>query len=142
VRDTGEVTPECTRTSTPTTGKLACYWRRQLLSLTTLSLQTAWTSFDPYLYSGESSPAGLALVENSNCKVFYILNRGIVTDTMSVMPLEPGWCAVHSTPSRLLSARSVPCGWAYRPVRIDCQGKNDLAPVCPPRYPNSLWLSY
>ena len=32
--DTGEVTPEHTRTSSPTTGKLACYWCRQLLSLT------------------------------------------------------------------------------------------------------------
>jgi len=47
--------------------------------------------------------------------------RDIVTDIMSVTPLESGWCAVHSTPSRLLWARSVPCGWAYRPVRIDCQ---------------------
>jgi len=36
----------------------------------TLSLQTPWTSFDPYLYSGESSFADPALVENSNCKVF------------------------------------------------------------------------
>ena len=36
--------------------------------------------------------------------------------------LEPGWCAVHSTPSKLLSARSVPCGRAYRPVGIDCKG--------------------
>ena len=37
-------------------------------------------------------------------------------------PLKPGWCAVHSTLSRLLSARSVPNGWDYRPVRIDCEG--------------------
>jgi len=27
---------------------------------------------------------------------------------MSATPLDPGWCAMHSTPSRLLSARSVP----------------------------------
>jgi len=31
-------------------------------------------------------------------------------------------CAVHSTPPRLLSARSVPCRQAYRPVGIDCKG--------------------
>ena len=69
----------------------------------TLSLQTAWTGFDPYLYSGGSSPAGPALVENSNCKVF-IFNRGIVTDIISASPFrsQDGWCAVHSTPSRLL----------------------------------------
>jgi len=35
------------------------------------SLQTAWTGFDPNLYSSGSSSAGPALVENSNCKVFY-----------------------------------------------------------------------
>ena len=52
----------------------------------------------------------------------FILNRGIVTDTMSATPLEPGWFAVHSTPSRFLSARSVPCGRAYRSVGIDCKG--------------------
>ena len=28
----------------------------------------------------------------------FILNRGIVTDTMSARPLESGWCAVHSPP--------------------------------------------
>ena len=50
-------------------------------------LQTAWTSFDPYLYSGWSSSAGSALVEIRS----FILNRGIVTDTMSATPLEPGW---------------------------------------------------
>jgi len=27
--------------------------------------------FDPYLYSSGSSSAGLTLVENSSCKVFY-----------------------------------------------------------------------
>ena len=35
-------------------------------------LQTAWTGFNPCLYSGASSSAGPSLVENSNCKVFYI----------------------------------------------------------------------
>ena len=34
-------------------------------------LQTAWTGFDPNLYSAGSSSASHALVENSNCKVFY-----------------------------------------------------------------------
>ena len=53
-------------------------------------LQTAWTSFNPYLYSGGSSSAGPALVEIATARSF-ILNRGIVTDTMSATPLEPGW---------------------------------------------------
>jgi len=53
-------------------------------------LQTAWTGFDSYLYSGGSSSAGPALVEIATAKSF-ILNRGIVTDTMSATPLEPGW---------------------------------------------------
>ena len=99
-------------------------------------LQTAWTSFNPYLiYSSGSFSAGPALVENS--KVF-ILNRDIVTNTMSAIPPEPGWCAVHSTPPRLLSARLVPCGWAYRPtVKVQC-----LSTCLPPKHPNSLWLSY
>ena len=84
-------------------------------------LQTAWTGFDPNLYSSGSSSAGPTLVEIATARSF-ILNRGIVTDTMTATPLEPGWWAVHSTPLRLLSARSVPCGRAYRPVGIDCKG--------------------
>jgi len=32
------------------------------------------------LYSGGSSSAGTALVESGNCKVSFILNRGIVTE--------------------------------------------------------------
>jgi len=68
-------------------------------------LQTAWTGFDPNLYSGGSSSAGPPLVEIATAMSF-ILNRGIVTDTMSATPLEPGWLAVHSTLPRLLSARS------------------------------------
>jgi len=69
----------------------------------TLSLQTVWTGFDPKLYSGGSSSAGPALVEMATTRSF-ILNRGIVTDTVSATPLEPGWYVVHSTPPRLLSA--------------------------------------
>jgi len=84
-------------------------------------LQTAWTGFDHYLYSSESSSVGPALVEIATARSF-ILNRGIVTDTMSATPLEPGWWAVHSTPARLLSARFGPCGRACRPVGIDCKG--------------------
>jgi len=84
-------------------------------------LQTAWTGFDPNLYSSGSSSADPALVEIATARSD-ILNRGIVTDTMSATPLEPGWWAVHSTPPRLLPARLVPCGWAYRPVGIDCKG--------------------
>ena len=68
----------------------------------TLSLQTVWTGFDPNLYSSGSSSAGPALVEIATARSF-ILDRGIVTDTMSATPLEPGWYAVHSTPPRLLS---------------------------------------
>ena len=52
---------------------------------------------------------------------FFVLNGGILTDVMPALHLEPGWCAVHSILSRLFSARSVPCGWAYRPVWIDCK---------------------
>lgn len=37
----------------------------------TLSLQTAWTGFNPYLYSGGSSLAGSTLVEIANCKLLY-----------------------------------------------------------------------
>ena len=48
------------------------------------------TGFDPNLYSGGSSSAGPALVEIATARSF-ILNRGIVTDTMSATPLEPGW---------------------------------------------------
>jgi len=40
-------------------------------------LQTAWTGFDPNLYSGGSSLAGPALVEIATARSF-ILNRGIV----------------------------------------------------------------
>jgi len=42
------------------------------------------------LYSGGSSSAGPALVEIATARSF-IFNRGIVTDTMSATPLEPGW---------------------------------------------------
>ena len=42
--------------------------------------KTAWTGFDPHLYSGGSSSAGTALVESGNCKVSFTLNRGIVTE--------------------------------------------------------------
>jgi len=63
-------------------------------------LQAAWT-FYPYSYSDGSSSAGPALVEIATARSL-ILNRGIVTGIMSAMPLEPGWCAVHSTPPRLL----------------------------------------
>jgi len=59
-------------------------------------LQTAWTGIDPNLYSGGSSSTGPALVEIATARSF-ILNRGIVTDTMSATPLEPGWFAVHLT---------------------------------------------
>ena len=38
----------------------------------TLSLQTARTGFDPHLYSSGSSSTDPALMESSNCKVFYI----------------------------------------------------------------------
>jgi len=51
-------------------------------------LQTAWTGFNPNLYSGGSSSAGTALVEIATARSF-ILNRGIVMDTMSATPLEP-----------------------------------------------------
>jgi len=55
-------------------------------------LQTAWTGFDPYLYtcSCGSSSTGPAVVETATAKPF-ILIRGTVTDTMSATPLEPGW---------------------------------------------------
>ena len=88
----------------------------------TFSLQTDWTGtgFNPYLYCAWLSSADTTLVENSDCKVF-LLNRGIVTDKMSAMSPELGWCVVHSTPLRLLSARLVPCGRACRPVGIDCK---------------------
>ena len=53
-------------------------------------LQTTWTGFDPNSYSSGPSSAGPALVEIATARSF-ILNRGIVTDTMSATPLEPGW---------------------------------------------------
>jgi len=46
-------------------------------------LQTAWTSFDPYLYRGGSSSGGPAPVETATARSF-ILIRGIVTDIVSV----------------------------------------------------------
>ena len=63
------------------------------------------------------------------------LNRVIMTDMMPAKPTEPGWCAVHSTSSRLLTARSVPCAsdGLNRPVGIDCKRYNSLAGDC-------LWL--
>jgi len=42
----------------------------------TLSLQTAWTGFDPNLYCGGSSSAGPALVEIATARSF-ILNRAL-----------------------------------------------------------------
>ena len=53
-------------------------------------LQTAWTGFDPNLYISGSSSAGPALVEIATARSF-ILDRGIVTDTLSATPLQPGW---------------------------------------------------
>ena len=41
------------------------------LRANTLSLQTAWTGFDPNLYSGGSSSAGPALVEIATARSFY-----------------------------------------------------------------------
>jgi len=35
-----------------------------------LSLQTDWTGFNPYICSGGSSSAASTLVESRNCKVF------------------------------------------------------------------------
>jgi len=60
----------------------------------------------------------------ANDKIFHILNRGIVSDIvcLSHSRLGSGWCAVDSTLPRLLSARLVHCGLAYRPVRINCKG--------------------
>ena len=49
-----------------------------------------------------SSSAGSTLVESSNWKVFYT-QQGQTADIMPATPPEPGWFAVHSTPSRLLS---------------------------------------
>jgi len=62
--------------------KKVCQWERQWclnkfsnhlpkssIKSSTLSLQTAWTSFNPYLHSGRSSSAGSTLV-HSNYKVF------------------------------------------------------------------------
>ena len=63
-------------------------------------MQTAWTSFDPYLYSGGSSSAGPALVEIATVRSFIL----IVTDTMSATPLEPLFYAellVKTTAERL-----------------------------------------
>jgi len=84
-------------------------------------LLESWTGFDPYLFSSGSSSAGPTLVEIATARTF-ILNRDIATDIMSATSLEPGWCVVHSTPPRLLSARSVPFGRACKPVGIDCKG--------------------
>ena len=58
-----------------------------------------WTGFDPHLYSGGSSSAGTALVESGNCKVSFILSRGIVTeatpwsqDGVQCIPLYQSCC--------------------------------------------------
>ena len=60
----------------------------------TLSLQTTWTGFNPYLYSGRSSSAGPTLVEKRS----FILNRGIVTDNVCHTPGARMVCsAFHST---------------------------------------------
>jgi len=61
-------------------------------------LQTAWTGFDPNLYSGGSSSASPALVVIATARSF-ILNRGIVTDTMSATPLykRPCSCYYHQS---------------------------------------------
>jgi len=61
------------------------------------------TSFNPYLYSSGSSSVGSALWKVATTRSF-ILNRDIVADIMSSTSSEPGLCAVHSAPSRLLSA--------------------------------------
>ena len=66
--------------------------QKSSIKSSTLSLANSldWTGFDPNLYSGGSSSTGPTLVEIATARSF-ILNRGIVTDTMSATPLEPGW---------------------------------------------------
>ena len=70
-------------------------------------LQTAWTGFDPNLYSSGSSSAGPALVEIATARSF-ILDRGIVTDNVCHTPgarmttaLVEWWSGMHCSPSRL-----------------------------------------
>ena len=62
-------------------------------------LHTAWTGFDPNLYSGGSSSAGPALVEIATARSF-ILNRGIVTDTMSANSLSGVFQMEHNYSAR------------------------------------------
>jgi len=66
-----------------------------------------------------SSLAGSALVESSNvnCRIFYS-QQGHCADVMPVRAPEPGWCAVHSTPSRLCQC---PVD-GLRPLGIGCEG--------------------
>ena len=60
----------------------------------TLSLHTAWTSFDPFNIECSASFSQWKVASARS----FILSNGIVTDTMSATPPEPRWCAVHSTP--------------------------------------------
>jgi len=86
-------------------------------------------------YSSRSSLIGTALVQYSNCKVFYTQQGHCYRHNACHTPPKQGWYAVHSTPSRLLSARSVPCGWAYKPMGIDSKG---LSSCLLPRHPKCL----
>jgi len=87
-------------------------------------LQTA------YLYGGGSSSAGSTLVESSNCEVFNT-QQGIMIDNACHTPRVRMVCsAFHSI--KVVSARLVPCEWAYRPVRIN---GTFLAPICHPGTP-------
>ena len=70
------------------------------------------------LYSGGSSSAGPALVENSSCKGHLYSTGALWLTQCLATALEPGWRAVHYTPPRLLSARWVPCGRGCRPVGL------------------------
>jgi len=85
-------------------------------------LQTAWTGFDPNLYSDGSSSAGPALVEIATARSF-ILNRGIVTDTMSAtpwsqdgeqcIPLHRGCCFLGGVREQTFGSNAPPTGTLF-----------------------------
>ena len=98
-------------------------------------LQTAWTGFNPNLYSGGSSSAGPALVEIATARSF-ILNRGIVTDTMTATPwsqdglqciplhqgcCHPGWCPANRLAGLWGLTVKAQCLSAYRATQAPQQ---------------------
>ena len=149
IADTDRTTTECSKKTekrVPVGGAFlpnACSLappKRAQLRAPLSPLQTAWTGFDPNLYSGGSSSAGPALVERATARSFILTGALWLTqclphpwsqDGEQCIPLHQGCCQPGRCPADGLSGL-----WGLT-VKAQC-----LSACLPPRHPNSLWLSY